>query len=295
MFKHISLTSITANAAQPRKLFEPKALDELAASLKENGLKQPITVRPLAYGNRFEVVMGERRFRAHQLLTERGVAGFSTIMCNVRVMDEVQRDIDAILENLQRVDIKPIEEARAFQRLLDSGLTMEDLSKKLGKQIHRIEERTRLLKLEPSILRLYETGQFSQEAAYHVSRLPDHASQMRVFKLIQKGSVNGYLAIRACVDAVLGELTQADMFGESTPKASKQDIQTINRMEAKIETMARIAANGWKDGDCVIASKVSPDRSRLMAEKLKAMQRALYAMERELRRVSAQAEAVLAA
>jgi len=294
MLKRIPLAQIAANADQPRKIFEAKALEDLAASLKENGLKQPITVRPMGKAQ-YEIVMGERRFRAHQLLAKRGVEGFDTILCHVRAMDDMTRDIDAIIENLQRADIKPIEEARAFQRMVDRGYEPEALAKKLGMQTWRVEERTRLLKLEPALLQLYETGNLSQEAASEISRLPDHTAQMKVARLVQRGVLSGYKAIRTAVDTVLEAKTQTDIFGDSAPKASEEDVRTVNRMEEKIETMARMAAAGWKDGECVVATKVSPDRARLMADKLKAMQSALYAMERELRMTSAQAEVVLAA
>lgn len=299
MQRHIDLSKIVPNKDQPRKEFDGKLLDELAASILENGLAQPITVRPLPYTTsdtqRWEIVMGERRYRAYLLLAQRGHAQFLSILCNVRAMDATSRDLNAIIENLQRVDVTPMEEARAFQRLLDLGMSLEELSKKIGRQQHRIEERTRLLKLEPSLLQLYERGQFSQEAAYHVSRLPEHVDQMQIFRLIQRGTVSGYHAIRASVDAVLNNVSQIDIFGDAAPKASEADVKIVGKMEERIETMARLAATGWKDGECVVATKVSPDRARLMADKMKGMQGMLYAMERELRRAAAQAEVAFAA
>lgn len=294
MQRKISLSNLHPNRDQPRKNFDRKALEELAASIQESGLIQPITVRPLG-GNQFEIIAGERRYRAHKILFERGLTRFGEVLCNVRVMDEVTRDIQAIIENMARVDVTPLEESRAFQRLIDMGMSKEELAKKLGRQVWRIEERTRLLTLEPTLLSLYEKGQFPQEAASEISRIPDHRGQMRVAKLVMSGALKGYRAIRDAVDAVIDEKSQADIFGEAAPKVSEEDVQTINRMEKKIEQMAALAASGWKDGDCIVATKVSPDRARVMAEKLKAMQRALAIMERDLRSAAAQAEIVLAA
>jgi ParB family chromosome partitioning protein len=299
MQRRLRLSDITPNPDQPRKTFEPKALDELAASIRENGLLQPITVRPIRNHKEdepaFEIIAGERRWRAHCRLVELGHEDFATVLCNVKDMDDLTRDIAAIIENLQRVDVRPIEEARAFQRMLDLGMAKEELAKKLGRQVWRIDERTRLLNLEPTLLHLYESGNLPQEAASEISRLHDHEAQRKIAKLVSSGALSGYKAIRTAVDAVIDAKTQADIFGDAAPKVSEEDVQTINRMEAKIETMAKMAAAGWKDGECIVATKVSRDRARLMADKLKAMRDSLAHMERELRMAAAQADVVLEA
>jgi hypothetical protein len=152
-----------------------------------------------------------------------------------------------------------------------------------------------LLSLEPSLLKLYETSNLSQEAASEIARLPDHAAQTKIAQLVGRGALTGYKAIRSAVDTLLEGQTQQDIFGDMAPKASSEDVKAVNRMEDRIETMARTAASGWKDGECLVAAKVSRDRAALMAEKLKAMQSALRIMERELRVTAAQAEVVMAA
>lgn len=302
MQRRLALSQIVPNADQPRKLFEPGALAELAASILENGLAQPITVRPLPSKGgagvipqpMFEIVMGERRFRAHCRLVELGHTQFNEVLCNVKVMDETTRDINAILENLQRVDVTPLEEAYAFGRLLDAGMRIEDLAAKIGVAPFRIRERTQLLNLAPVYLKMLEAKQLDKLQAFEISRLASEADQTRIVKMIGRGSITGWKAVRAAVDAILDDTSQEDMFGEAAPKASDEDVKAVNRMEEKIETMARLAATGWKDGECVIAAKVSRDRAALMAEKLKAMRGSLLAMERELRMVGAQAEIVMA-
>src|SRR3712207_3967436 len=101
MLKRIPLEQVRPNADQPRKLFEAGALQELAASIRNNGLMQPITVRPIQKDGTtvYEIVAGERRWRAHCLLKEQGQLPDGTILAHVRKMDEQQRDIEAIVEN----------------------------------------------------------------------------------------------------------------------------------------------------------------------------------------------------
>ncbi len=178
--------------------------------------------------------------------------------------------------------------------MVDAGWEPDALGKKLGmRQPWRVKEKLRLLDLEPTLLKLYETGNLSKEAAYEICRLPNTRDQLKIAKLVSSGALKSWQAITAAVNAILEEKTQADIFGEAAPRASDEDLKTVSRMEERIETMAAMAAKGWKDGECVVASKVSPDRARVMAEKLKAMQKALAIMERDLRTAAAQAEAVL--
>ena len=116
-----------------------------------------------------------------------------------------------------------------------------------------------------------------------------------MLKLFQTGKLVGWKAVRAAVDAILERKSQADIFGEEAPRASNEDVAALNAMEQKIERMGAMAAAGWKDGECLVAVKVSRDRARLMAEKLAAMRTAVGTMERELRNAAPQADAVLMA
>jgi ParB family transcriptional regulator, chromosome partitioning protein len=255
MLTSIPLSEIRPNPDQPRKLFDVKSLGELAASIRNNGLMQPITVRP-AQGC-YEIVAGERRFRAHQLLADQGQLPDGTIMAHIRPMEDEQRDIEAIVENLARADITPMEEARAFKRLLDRGMTEEALATKLGiQQTWRIRDRVRLLNLAPEHITLFEGGNLSAEAVYEISRLDRHADQTRVVKMIARGQLTGYKAIRAAVAAIIDGLSQSDIFA-GEPKASEGEISTINAMEAKVDSVARMVAAGFKDGEIV-----SPGRCR---------------------------------
>ncbi|WP_293857316.1 ParB/RepB/Spo0J family partition protein [uncultured Alsobacter sp.] len=294
MLKRIALTQIVPNADQPRKLFDGKALAELANSIQTNGLMQPITVRPLG-DDRYEIVMGERRWRAHRLLAEQGIEGFDTVLCHVKRMDDVERDVQAIVENLARADVTPMEEARAYQRMLDNGMTLEDLAKRIGVQPYRITDRTQLLKLSPELLQLFEKGQLERIYAYEISRLPTARDQMRIFQMLRQGKVSGWQAVKAAVNTVLDGSSQEDIFGETAPRASEEDVAKVGVMEARIDRITAALAGGWKDGECIVATKVSPDRARTMADKLAALSRTIRIMERDLRMASAQGDIVLEA
>lgn len=296
MLKRIPLEQIVRNEDQPRKVFEPQALEELAASIRANGLMQPITVRPIGHGT-YQVVAGERRLRAHRLLAERGQLPDNSILAHVRRMGEVQRDIEAIIENLARAEITPMEEARAFKRMLDHGMTPEELAQKLGMgQVWRIRDRVRLLNLSPTNQKLFESGQISANDAYEISRLEREADQTRVIQMIARGQLTGYKAVRAAVLAIVDNLSQEDIFGAAgeAPRASEEDVATVNRMEDKVNRIADMVSAGFKDGECVIARKVSPDRTRAMADKLRVMRQHLLQMENQLREAAAQAELLAA-
>lgn len=141
----ISLKEIKVNPFQPRKIFDEAALNELAESIKEHGVLQPIIVR--RKGKSFEIVVGERRFRGSK------IAGLTEIPVVVRELTDQQMMEIAILENLQREDLTPIEEAEAYQNLMESlNLTQEQLAFRLGKSRPHIANHIRLLSL-PEVVR----------------------------------------------------------------------------------------------------------------------------------------------
>ncbi|MEG0260223.1 MAG: ParB/RepB/Spo0J family partition protein [Lysinibacillus sp.] len=152
--EQIELKRLVTNPFQPRKVFDDEAIQELAESIKEHGIIQPIVVRKKR--DKYEIVVGERRFRAAQL------AGISEISAIVKVLTEVQMMELAILENLQREDLTPIEEAEAYQSLMENlHLTQEELSKRLGKSRPHIANHVRLLNLPEEIRQLMNEGTLS--------------------------------------------------------------------------------------------------------------------------------------
>ncbi|MEG0385614.1 MAG: ParB/RepB/Spo0J family partition protein [Solibacillus sp.] len=152
--QQISLTKILENPFQPRKIFDETAITELSASIIEHGIIQPIIVRKK--GKKYEIVVGERRFRASKQ------AGLMEIPAIVKDFDEQQMMEVAILENLQREDLTPIEEADAYNSLINQlNFTQEDLARRLGKSRPHIANLIRLLQLPDEIRELVNNGELS--------------------------------------------------------------------------------------------------------------------------------------
>ena len=278
--RDIAVASIDRDEAQPRKTFDALELEGLAKSIKQNGLIQPITIRPR--GRRFVIVAGERRWRAHKLLNAK------TIACNV----VPERDAATILcaqlvENMQRAEMTELEEAAAFQVLVDSGLDEATIAERLGVAVFRVRWRLQLLNLAPEVRKLVESGNLTIQHANEVARLATHHDQRRLVQMLNRGEIRGWKALRLAVDTANGETSTEDLFGvDSTP--TTRDVAIVRGMEDKIERMVALANSGWKEGQCVIAAKVSPDRASHMADKLQHLAATLRTMERELRQVHGQ-------
>jgi ParB family transcriptional regulator, chromosome partitioning protein len=152
--QEISIKEIRPNPYQPRKVFQPEAIEELKLSIQEHGILQPIIVRKTIKG--FEIVVGERRFRAAK------EAKLETVPAVVRDLNEQQMMELAVLENLQREDLNPIEEGIAYQTLIEKlKLTQEELAKRLGKSRPHLANHIRLLSLPPKIQQLISDGKIS--------------------------------------------------------------------------------------------------------------------------------------
>ncbi len=155
--QEIELTYIQAGRFQPRRHFSEQELQELSDSIRKNGVIQPIILRALPGAQeRYEIIAGERRFRAA------GLAGLNTIPALVRILDDSQALEVAILENVQRLDLSPLEEAGGYQVLIDQfGYTQEQLSQAIGKSRSHIANLLRLLNLPESVKDLINTGKLS--------------------------------------------------------------------------------------------------------------------------------------
>ena len=151
----LSISMVDPKSDQPRKTFNKEALEELARSIEENGLLQPILVREYA-GGRYQIIAGERRFRACK------IAGISEIPAIILDRDDRKVAEIALIENLQREDLNPIEEAMAFKALADDyGLTQEEVSERVGKSRSAIANAIRLLDLPAPILDMVASGEIS--------------------------------------------------------------------------------------------------------------------------------------
>ena len=154
----ISITDIQKNPYQPRKEFDREKLDELAQSIKENGVIQPIIVRQSPVIG-YEILAGERRYRASLL------AGLHSIPAVVKQLSDQEMMVQAIIENLQRENLNPIEEARAYESLVEKGFTHAEIADKMGKSRPYISNSIRLLSLPEQIISEVENGKLSQAHA----------------------------------------------------------------------------------------------------------------------------------
>ena len=165
--RSIPIDLVQRNPGQPRKHFDEAELNELASSIRAHGVLQPILVRPIP-GNKFEIVAGERRWRAAQR------AGLHSIPAVVRDLNEVEVLEIAIVENVQRMDLNAIEEAQGFQALIDRfGRTQEEIAEAVGKSRPHIANMLRLLKLPEDIQEMVRDGRLSSGHARAILTAPD--------------------------------------------------------------------------------------------------------------------------
>ena len=176
--KLIRISDIQKNPYQPRKEFSKEKIQELAQSIKENGLIQPIIVRQSPVIG-YEILAGERRYRASI------EAGLSEVPVIIKKLSNQDMMVHSIIENLQREDLNPIEEAKAYQSLIDKGYTHADIAEKMGKSRPYITNLVRLLTLPNFILKEVETGKLSQAHARLLIQLP-LKEQKNLLNRIQK-------------------------------------------------------------------------------------------------------------
>lgn len=188
----IAVTAVTPNPHQPRVHFDEESLTELSASIAEMGVLQPILVRPLEDGS-FELIAGERRWRAAQR------AGLTTIPAVVRLTDDVSSVEQALVENLHRQDLTALEEAAAYQQLLDEfELTHDQIATRVGKSRSAITNSLRLLGLPPAVQHLLADGQLSAGHGRALLGTPDRARQEQ---LAREAAAGGW-SVRMVEDAV---------------------------------------------------------------------------------------------
>ena len=188
----IAISAITPNPNQPRVHFDEETLSELTASVAEMGVLQPILIRPLGE-HTYELIAGERRWRAAQR------AGLTTIPAVIRTTDDASSVEQALVENLHRQDLTALEEAAAYQQLIDDfGLTHDQVSSRVGKSRSAITNSLRLLGLPPAVQRLLADGQLSAGHARALLGTPDRSRQE---SLAREAVANGW-SVRMVEDAV---------------------------------------------------------------------------------------------
>lgn len=280
MTQLVALSKITRNPGQPRETFPEEHIERLAASIRARGLIQPITLRKIG-ADQFMIVAGECRFRAHQLL------GASEIKAEVVEISEREMQLQAIVENMQRQDMNPMEEARAFQCLIENEMTIPEIVEQLGlKGRDRVQNRLNLLDLIPDVQSLVERNTLTTSMASAIALAPSE-HQLRLVREINTGALRTVDQIRHAAQALRDAADQIDAFA-SVEKTSPKDVAAARALEQRIEAIARMVQSGFDEGRCVAALRVSGDRVKTMADKLSLIRKHVLQMEHQLRCVAAQ-------
>jgi ParB family chromosome partitioning protein len=257
-FAEIELSQIKPNAKQPRQVFEEEALKELTFSLKEIGLLQPIVVRATG-NNEYEIVAGERRFRAAKL------AGFTKIPALIRETQDTHMLRDALLENLHRAQLNPLEEAAAYQQLLeDFGGTQEELAAKLGRSRPQVTNTMRLLKLPPTVQKRVAAGVLSSG---HAKALLGLAQSADIETLASRIVAEG-LSVRATEEIVsIGAVGgPAGTAVRKLPPLKAPGLKDLaDRLGDKLDTRVSITM-GKAKGKVVIEFSTLEDLRRIVDE-----------------------------
>lgn len=174
----LSINQIEPNREQPRKLFNEQALEELAKSIEKNGIIQPLLVRPMLDGS-YQLVAGERRWRAAR------IAGLQEIPVTIREMTDEEASVFALIENLQREDLNPVEEAEGLKSLIETyGFTQEAAAERVGKSRAAVTNTLRLLKLPKSVLELLNSGKISAGHSRALLALDDEKEMLRIAEAV---------------------------------------------------------------------------------------------------------------
>ena len=253
----IPVSSIRPNANQPRSNFEEDSLASLTASVREVGVLQPVLVRAVGE-EAFELIAGERRWRAAKR------AGLQVIPAIVRDVTDVHSVEAALIENLHRQDLNPLEEAGAYQQLIeDFGLTHEQLSIRVGKSRAAITNTLRLFQLPPSVQKLVGEGQLSAGHARALLGTPDRSFQ----EALARRAVAEQLSVRAVEDAVrerneLGSGGAAEQVGKQSKLRPPGILELEELLSSHLDTRVNVNL-GAKRGRVVIEFATLEDLERI--------------------------------
>ena len=216
---YIDINDIKPNSNQPRKTFDEDKLNELAASIEEHGLIQPLVLRKAEKG--YEIVAGERRWRAARKI------GIREIPCIVRELTDEENMLLAIIENMQREDLNPIEEAEGIRQMIETyGLTQEEVSKSVGKSRPYIANSLRLLRLPETVRKYIEDGSLSTGHAKAIAAVSDEKKQIELAEV----AIRDGLSVRQ-----LEKLAQQDKSGVKTRSRVKQKTADVKRVEEDLK------------------------------------------------------------
>ena len=250
----ISLDKIEANPFQPRNNFEQEALEELAASIKTQGIIQPVTVRKLGY-DKYQLISGERRFRASKL------AGLETIPTFIRVANDQQMLEMALIENIHRENLNSLDVGISYQRLIDEcKITIEELSERVGKNRTTVSNYIRLLKLPPAVQIALRDNRISMGHARAIINIDNESIQLQILKEI----FDKQLSVRQ-VEKRAKEINGTG----KTPPISKIELpEKYNRLKGELSlqfnTQVEIRRNNKGKGSIVIPFKSENDFEKII-------------------------------
>lgn len=258
-FAEIPLEAITPNPRQPREVFDEDALQELVTSIKEVGLLQPIVVRQIG-PSRYELIMGERRWRACR------EAGLEAIPAIVRATDDEKLLLDALLENLHRAQLNPIEEAAAYDQLLkDFNCTHDQLADRIGRSRPQVSNTLRLLKLSPKVQNRVAAGVLSAGHARALLSVEDPEEQERLaYRVVAEG-----LSVRSVEEIVtlMGSRPQKTQRSRgpragSVPSPALSELAT--RLSDRFDTRVKVEL-GQKKGKITVEFASPEDLERILS------------------------------
>jgi ParB family transcriptional regulator, chromosome partitioning protein len=255
-YEEIPVTAITPNPRQPRRSFDEDTLDELAESIRQVGLLQPVVVRAIGTG-RYELVMGERRWRA----AER--AGLTEIGAIVKQTQDDDLLRDALIENMHRQQLDPLEEAAAYQQLLDDfGATHEELARKIGRSRPHITNTLRLLNLPPAVQKRVAAGVLTAGHARALLSLEDPEAQDR---LAQRSVAEG-LSVRTVEElvAIGPEEVPSRRSARAVKRPTAPGLRRLaDRLSDLFETRVRVEM-GQRKGKIVVEFATPEDLERIV-------------------------------
>jgi ParB family chromosome partitioning protein len=251
---NINIARIEANPFQPRTNFEEESLQELARSIREQGIVQPLTVRKLGYDH-YQLIAGERRLKASE------IAGLKEVPCYIRVANDEQMLELALIENIHRQDLNALEIAISYQRLIDElNLKQEEVSQKVGKDRATVANYIRLLKLPPEVQFALRHDQISMGHARALISIPDIEKQLKaLLRIVEKG-----LSVREAEK--LAKEIQAPVTHKKSPSSDLPgDFETpVSNLKKKLGTSISVKRNNIGQGSIVIKFASDSELDRIL-------------------------------
>lgn len=255
LLKEINIDEITPNPNQPRIDMDQEKLNELADSIKEHGVIQPIIVRRIKKGS-YQIIAGERRWRACKMLD------LKTIPAIITEYSDLKSTEVALIENLQRVDLNPLEEALAYQSLINEfGITQEKLAKRVGKSRSAVANTLRLLSLPDDILQMLKNGDLTSGHARALLALDETRKQIAVAKEV----VNKQLSVRQ-TERLVKKLTEQKQTGneKNQPQANPELLYLQDKLQNIFSTKVQIKTNKKGKGKLEIEFYNQDDLNRII-------------------------------